>query len=560
MEWFTDLFLRPSIIQTIVLISLVSALGLKLGTLKIFRVSLGITFVFFVGILLGHLDLDIEKDLVLFAQNFGLIMFIYALGLQVGPGFFSSLKKSGLKLNVLAMAVVFLGIAMAISMSFIFDISIPNVVGILCGAVTHTPALGAAQQAASSLPGIDSKVIADMASATAVTYPLGVVGVILAIILLRKIFSPKEFITKSSEDGADANEPFIGEFMVVNPALSNKTIKDLMKVSPRKFIISRVTKSDRVLNAESDTLIELNDHLMIIARKADVSLIEVFLGKKVDKDWNKSGIDWNAIDNSRLISKQILVTKNEINGKKLGALRLRNQYKVNITRINRVGIQLLASPNLSLQIGDSLTIVGEAGQVEEVAKILGDKVKILQRPNLIAIFLGIALGLILGALPIPFPGMTMPIKLGIAGGPIIVGILMGAFGPRFKITTYTTESANLLMREFGLVVYLACLGIDAGEHFFETVFRPEGILWIGLGFVLTVVPVMIVGIITMRIFNFTYGKSVGMLCGSMANPIALEFINSHVDSDEPSVGYATVYPITTFLRIISAQMIILILM
>lgn len=559
MEWFTDLFLRPSIIQTIVLISLVSALGLKLGTLKIFRVSLGITFVFFVGILLGHLDLDIEKDLVLFAQNFGLIMFIYALGLQVGPGFFSSLKKSGLKLNVLAMAVVFLGIAMAISMSFIFDISIPNVVGILCGAVTHTPALGAAQQAASS-PGIDSKVIADMASATAVTYPLGVIGVILAIILLRKIFSPKEFITKSSEDGTDANEPFIGEFMVVNPALSNKTIKDLMKVSPRKFIISRVTKSDRVLNAESDTLIELNDHLMIIARKADVSLIEVFLGKKVDKDWNKSGIDWNAIDNSRLISKQILVTKNEINGKKLGALRLRNQYKVNITRINRVGIQLLASPNLSLQIGDSLTIVGEAGQVEEVAKILGDKVKILQRPNLIAIFLGIALGLILGALPIPFPGMTMPIKLGIAGGPIIVGILMGAFGPRFKITTYTTESANLLMREFGLVVYLACLGIDAGEHFFETVFRPEGVLWIGLGFVLTVVPVMIVGIITMRIFNFTYGKSVGMLCGSMANPIALEFINSHVDSDEPSVGYATVYPITTFLRIISAQMIILILM
>lgn len=558
MDWFVDIFSTPSFIQTVILISLVAALGLQLGKIKILNVSLGITFVFFTGILLGHIGLNINKNLILFAQNFGLVIFVYALGLQVGPGFFSSLKKSGLRLNMLAIAVLVIGIIMTIGMSYIFDVSIANMVGILCGAVTNTPALGAAQQAMGSMT-TDPKVVADMALATAVTYPFGVIGVILAIILLRRVLAPDEIKSKPSEGGENDNEPYIGEFKIVNPALNGKTIKEIMSVSPRKFIISRVTRGNHVSIAKSDTSLALNDHLMIISKKSDIKLIEAFLGERVNVDWNKSGIDWNTIDNSQLISKQILVTRNKINGEKLGSLRLRNQYGVNITRVNRVGIQLLASPDLSLQIGDSLTIVGEVSQIEKVAKILGDEVKILERPNLIAIFMGIALGLILGAVPFPIPGMSLAVKLGIAGGPIIVGILMGAFGPQFKITTYTTQSANLLMRQFGLVVYLACLGIDAGEHFFDTVLQPEGALWVGLGFILTIVPVLIVGVIAMRILKLNYGKSVGMLCGSMANPIALNFINSQVDNDNPSVGYATVYPISMFLRIITAQMIILIL-
>lgn len=558
MEWLIETFSTPSFIQTTILISLVAAVGLQLGKLKILNVSLGITFVFFTGIVLGHVGLEINKSLILFAQNFGLVIFVYALGLQVGPGFFSSLKKSGLRLNLLSIAVLAIGIIMTIGMSYIFDISIANMVGILCGAVTNTPALGAAQQAMGSITS-DPKVVADMALATAVTYPFGVVGVILAIILLRRALAPDELKNKISESGDNDNEPYIGEFEIVNPALNGKTIKEIMNVSPRKFIISRVTRGNHVSIAKSDTSLALNDHLMIIAKKSDIHLIEAFLGKKVNVDWNKSGIDWNTIDNSQLISKQIVVSRNKINGEKLGSLRLRNQYGVNITRVNRVGIQLLASPDLSLQIGDSLTIVGEVSQIEKVAKILGDEVKILERPNLIAIFMGIALGLILGAMPFPIPGMSVAVKLGIAGGPIIVGILMGAFGPQFKIATYTTQSANLLMRQFGLVVYLACLGIDAGEHFFDTVLQPEGALWIGLGFILTVVPVLIVGVIAMRVLKLNYGKSVGMLCGSMANPIALNFINSQVDNDNPAVGYATVYPISMFLRIITAQMIILIL-
>lgn len=558
MDWLLDIILQPSAIQAIILISLVSALGLQLGKLKILNVSLGITFVFFVGILLGHLRIPIDKEIMHFAQNFGLILFIYALGLQVGPGFFSSLKKSGLRLNMLSLAVVAIGIIFTIGMSFIFDISISNMVGILCGAVTNTPALGAAQQAVVSVPGSDPKMIADMALATAVTYPLGVVGVILAIIFMRKMLAPHEVLVDPNEKRD--TDTYVGEFKITNPAIKGKTIKELMKVAPRKFVISRVTKGSKVHVAKSDTVLELEDHLMVISIKSDVESIETLLGEQVQIDWNKAGIDWNRIDNSQLVSRKIVVTKGTINGQKLGTLKLRNSYGVNITRIERVGIQLLASPDLALQIGDNLTIVGEIGEVDKVATILGDEIKRLQRPNLIAIFLGIALGLILGSFPFPIPGMSLPIKLGIAGGPIIIGILMGAFGPRFKITTYTTQSANLFMRQFGLVTYLACLGIDSGEHFFETVFKLEGAIWVGLGFFLTVVPVLIVGFIAMRMFNINYGKSIGMLCGSMANPIALNYVNSQIESDDPAVAYATVYPISMFVRIISAQVLIMVLL
>lgn len=558
MDWLLETILEPSAIQAIILISLVSALGLQLGKLKILNISLGITFVFFVGILLGHLRIPMDTDILRYSQNFGLIIFIYALGLQVGPGFFSSLKKSGLRLNMLALAVSVIGIVFTILLGFLFDISISNMVGILCGAVTNTPALGAAQQAVLSVPGYEPKAIADMALATAVTYPMGVVGVILAIIFMRRMLAPNEVIVDGNEKRD--TDTYVGEFKVTNPAVKGKTIKELMKIAPRKFVISRVTKGDKVHVAKSDTILDLEDHLMVISIKSDVESITTLLGEQVQVDWNKAGIDWNRIDNSKLVSRKIVVTKGSINGHKLGTLRIRNQYGVNITRIERVGIQLLASPDLALQIGDNLTIVGEIGEVDKVAQILGDEIKRLKQPNLIAIFLGMALGLILGVLPFPIPGMTLPIKLGIAGGPIIVGILMGAFGPRFKITTYTTQSANLFMRQFGLVTYLACLGIDAGEHFFDTILQPEGAIWIGLGFILTVLPVLIVGFVAMKILGINFGKSVGMLCGSMANPIALNYVNSQTESDDPAVAYATVYPISMFVRIISAQILIMVLM
>ena len=555
MQSFAEVFVEPSSIQAIILISLVSALGIQLGKIKIFNVSLGVTFVFFVGILLGHFQIPMDSTILQFAQNFGLIIFVYALGLQVGPGFFSSLKNTGLKLNMLSLAVVAIGIVMTVLISYFSDISISNMVGILCGAVTNTPALGAAQQAVASVPNADPKSIADMALATAVTYPMGVIGVILAIVFMRKMLAPDEIKTAFSEKRD--NQTYVGEFKITNPAINNKTIKELMQLSPIKFVISRVTKGEKVLVAKSDTMLNLEDRLMIITMRSDVKNIEILLGEQVNIDWNKSEIDWDKIDNSKLVSKKLAVTRSDVNGEKLGSLRLRNTYGINITRIERAGFQLLASPRLALQIGDILTVVGEVSQVNKVAERIGDEVKRLKYPNLIAIFLGIALGLILGAIPLPIPGLSLPISLGIAGGPIIVGILMGAFGPRFKIATYTTQSANLLMRQFGLVVYLACLGINSGAHFFETILQPEGAIWIGLGAILTIVPVLIVGYIAMRMFNINYGRSVGMLCGSMANPIALNYINSQTESDDPSVAYATVYPISMFIRIITAQLLIM---
>lgn len=547
-------------IQAIILICAVAALGTKLGKIKILNISLGITFVFFIGIVLGHFQVPINKPMLHFAQNAGLILFIYALGLQVGPGFFSSLKSSGLTLNMLALSVIALGVILTIACSFIFGVSIPNMVGILCGAVTNTPALGAAQQAMASVPNSDPRVLTDMALATAITYPMGVVGVILAIIFLKKIGAKTEELIPAEEKSESDNNPYIAEFKVTNPALNGTTIRELMQVSSKKFIISRVDKGDRVVPAQSDTVIELNNTLIVICSKHDVKAITALLGQIDNVDLNKNDIDWNNLDNSQLVSKKIVITQGSINGKKLGSLKLRNIYGVNVTQVKRVGIRLLATTDLSLQVGDTVTVVGKDDEVRKVTALLGDRVKQLNNPNLIPVFLGIALGLILGAIPISLPGMSMPIKLGIAGGPILVGILMGAFGPRLKITTYTTQSTNLFMREFGLVIYLACLGIDSGGTFFETIVKPEGLLWIALGFLITTLPVLIIGVIAMKRMNIDFEHSVGMLCGSMANPIALAYINSQTESDNPAVSYATVYPISTFIRIITAQLLIMIFM
>lgn len=555
MEWLANSILTPSSVQTIIFISIVSALGLQLGKLKLFNISLGITFVFFIGILIGHFHFPTNTDMMHFAQDFGLVLFVYALGLQVGPGFFSSLKKGGLRLNLLSLGVIIIGLAMTLIINFTTDISLPNMIGILSGAVTNTPALGAAQQTLRQIAPSDLKSVSDMALACAVAYPLGVVGVIIAIAVMRSWYGPKE--DTQNKRSKTNTETYVGEFHVTNPALFGKTIRETMKLTHKHFVISRIWREGKVTIPTSDSVLLKDDHLLIISIKSDVENIKVLFGEQENVDWNKEDIDWNHIDNSQLISRRIIVTKSKVNGVKLGALRLRNHHGINITRINRAGMDLLPSPHLSLQIGDKLTVVGEAASIENVSKILGDEVKRLTNPNLIAIFIGMSLGLILGLLPFNIPGMSIPLKLGIAGGPIIVGILMGAFGPRLHITTYTTQSANLMLRQLGLTIYLACLGIDAGANFFETVMQPEGVIWIGIGFALTIVPVMIVGVIAMKILKINFSKSTGMLCGSMANPMALSYVNSTVEGDEPAVAYATVYPMSMFARIILTQLLLI---
>jgi AspT/YidE/YbjL antiporter-like protein len=552
MDWLRETFFAPTAVQAIMVVSMVSAIGLAIGRIKIFGISLGITFVFFAGIVAGHFGITVNGDMLTFVQNFGLILFVYTLGLQVGPGFFSSFKKEGIVLNILAAGVVLLGLLLVLLFHWTTDVSLPNLMGLLSGAVTNTPALGAAQQALLQTDPSDVKGTTDMALACAVAYPMGVVGVILAIAVMQRFTGAGT----AKPDEQKTPKPNVAEFQVINPAVFNKSIKEVMHSTGKHFVISRIWRDGKVTIPTSDTILKEGDHLLVISVKADVESIRLLFGEQEDVDWNKEDIDWNAID-TPLISRRIVVTRSRLNGVRLGSLRLRNLYGINITRVNRAGIDLLPSPGLHLQVGDRLTIVGEAPAVNNVGKILGDEVQRLTAPNLFAIFTGIVLGVLLGVLPITIPGMSTPIKLGIAGGPIIVGILMGTFGPRLKVTTYTTQSANLMMRQFGIIVYLAGLGISSGAHFFETVFQAEGLVWIGLGFLMTMAPVAIVGLAASTFCRIDYANNVGMLCGSMANPMALTYANTTVEGDEPSVSYATVYPLSMFLRVITAQLMIL---
>ncbi|MDH6344062.1 AspT/YidE/YbjL antiporter-like protein [Parabacteroides sp. PFB2-12] len=551
-----SLFDSP-MLQAVVALSLVSAVGLLFARVKIFGISLGITFVFFAGIIAGHFGVTVDKNMLYFAQSFGLILFVYSLGLQVGPGFFGSLKKGGMQLNLMALSVIFLGLLLTILFSKITSVSLPTMVGILSGAVTNTPVLGAAQQTLYQLEPENARGVTEMALGCAVAYPLGVVGVILAIVFLKKMFFSEEEAEKNKMKKAP--KATVTEFNVSNPAIYEKSIQEVMRSGKLKFVISRIWRDGSVSIPTSETQLHEGDHLLVISSKEDLDIIRALFGGQESADWNREDIDWDAVDR-KLVSRRIVVTQEKVNGVKLGTLRLRNLYGINITRVNRAGIDLLASRDLRLQIGDRLTIVGEAAAVANVGKILGDEVKRLDSPNLLAVFIGITLGVVLGAIPISLPGISMPVKLGIAGGPIIVGILMGAFGPRLHLATYTTMSANLMLRQLGIVIYLAGLGIDSGAHFFETVFRPEGLLWIALGFALTVVPVMLVGIAASRLFRLDYAQNVGMLCGSMANPMALTFANSTVEGDEPAVSYATVYPLSMFTRVITAQLILILFM
>lgn len=552
MDWIVDILSTHSAFQSVIVLSLICALGLALGRLKFFGISLGVTFVFFMGIFMGHLGFSIDPQVLEYAEDFGLALFVYALGVQVGPGFFSSLQKSGFSLSMLALLVVLIGTLMTVLLPPICGISLSSAVGIMCGATTNTPALGAAQQTLAQL----GQPTSAAALGCAVTYPLGVVGVIIAILLMNKILVPKGEIVSDDEEHSD--HTFIAAYHVLNPGVFGKKIGELAEISKERFVISRLWRQGKVTIPSSDTMLEQNDRILIITHENSSNAMRVLFGEQEKTDYNKADIDWNAID-SQLISKRILVTKPEINGKHLGSLKLRNLYGVNVTRIYRSGMRLLATPDLRLVLGDRITVVGEKASIKNVEKILGNAVKDLDEPNLISIFIGLTLGLLLGLIPITVPGISAPVKLGLAGGPIIAGILMGTFGPRLHMVTYTTQSANLMMRALGLSMYLACLGLDSGADFFETVMRPEGLLWIFLGFILTIVPVIIVGVIALRFMKMDFATISGMLCGAMANPMALDYAIDTLQSDRPSVAYTTVYPLSMFVRVIIAQLILLLL-
>lgn len=553
MDWINLLLIEHSSLQAIVIVSLICAIGMALGKVKIAGISLGVTFVFFIGIIAGHIGLSIDPAMLKYAENFGLVIFVYALGLQVGPGFFSSLAHGGVKLNVLGLSMALLTLITAIALTYVTPVSIPDMMGLFCGATTNTPALGAVQQTLSQL-GIPSST---PALGCAVTYPLGVVGVIIAVIIMRKLFiKPNEI---SDAPIGSLPKPKITEFEVSNPGIYGKTIEEIARLSNCHFVISRLWHNGTVSIPTSSSRLEAGDRLLVVSTPDDVEALHIVFGEQDKTDWNANDIDWNTVDR-QLVSQPFIVTRRQINGKTLGSLRLRNLYGVNISRVYRSGLALLATPDLRLQLGDKIIVVGEQKAIDKIEPMIGNTINVLNEPNLFAVFIGIVLGIALGSIPFHFPGIGVPISIGLAGGPIIMGILVGTFGPRLHMVTYTTTSANLMLRAIGLALYLACLGLESGAHFFETVFRSEGLLWILLGMLLTIVPVLILGLFTVKVLKFDFGTTTGMLCGSMANPMALDYANSILPGDHQSIAYATVYPLSMFARVILVQIVILALM
>lgn len=550
MDWLNNLFNIHSSIQTIVIISIIIAGGLALGKIKIMGVSLGISFVFFVGILAGHLGFSIDPVTLGYIETFGLSMFVYCLGLHVGPNFFGSLRHEGMQQNVWSLIIIIAGTLFSLLLIPLTGINLSNMVGILCGATTNTPALGAATQALAHM-GLPSETVA---LATAVTYPLGVLGVIIAMVVLRKCCVKPEHLIPQSNDNHD--HTYIAQFEVVNPAVGHKRIADISHMTHLKFIISRIWRNSQVILPTGDTVLEPNDSLLVVTNREDDPAMEMLFGKRVNKDWNEDAIDWNHID-TQLESRILVLTRGELSGKRLGDLHLRNSYNVNVSRVIRGDLKLLATRDLRLQYGDRITVVGQHEDINHVEGYLGNSIRVLNEPNIGSIFIGIIVGLAIGTIPIQLPGMEGSVRLGIAGGPIIIGIIVGALGPKLKLNSYTTVSASLMLRKLGLSLYLACLGLDAGKHFFSTVVQPQGLIWVGVGFLVTVVPLLIVGLIALRLHKFDFGTLCGILCGSMANPMALGYANDTIQGDSPSISYASVYPLGMFLRVIIAQVLIM---
>ncbi|MCQ2266302.1 MAG: putative transporter [Bacteroidaceae bacterium] len=554
MNWLLDLVSTHTAIQAVVVICLICALGLSLAKIKVRGVSLGITYVFFFGILFGalgnHWGLELDDQMLRYAESFGLILFVYILGLQVGPGFVSAFRKGGAELNLLSMGVVLIGTLMALSLVWTGVLPIDEMIGVLCGATTNTPALGAAQQTLEQL----GEPSARAALGTAITYPLGMLGVILALMVMRSFLVRHQPVKETGDSNEE--EAFIATFRIANPAIVGHNLMEIATLNENHFVASRLWRDGKVLLPNADTTLQEGDRLMVITQQRYLDHLTIYFGQREEEDWNRNDIDWNAID-AHLISQRILITRSEINGRTLASLHLRTRFGVNVSRVQRAGMKLVATNDLRLRMGDRLTVIGEKESLAQVTEILGNKVRSLEEPNMVTIFLGIVLGLILGAIPVVIPGISIPVRLGLAGGPIVMGLIIGAYGPRIHMVAYTTTSASLMLRSLGLSMYLACLGLDAGRDFVSTIKQPSALAWIGWGFLLTIVPVMIMALICVLLRRKSFATTAGMLCGAMANPIALGYINDTVEGDKPSVSYATVYPLAMFVRVIIAQLIVL---
>ena len=553
MDWFIQLFTSTeSVAHIAILYAIVIALGVYLGKIKIGGISLGVTFVLFTGIVAGHFGFTGPNDILTFIQDFGLILFVFMIGLQVGPGFFASFREGGMKLNSLATVMILLNVAVMFACYYIFsDTSdpdnLPMMVGTLYGAVTNTPGLGAANEALESI----GKSV-QIASGYACAYPLGVVGIIGAMVVVKylcKVNFQKEEEQLEKHEQENVNvKPHHMHLQVSNSYLSGRTLMEIHRFLNRDFVCSRILHNGHVSIPNGDTIFELGDQIYVVCAEADAEAIVAFIGPQIEVEWEKQDMP--------LVSRRILVTKPSVNGKTLGELHFSAVYGVNVTRITRQGMDLFASSNLNLQIGDRIMVVGPEDAVNRVSNAMGNSVKRLEAPNIATIFVGIVLGIILGSLPIAIPEMPTPLKLGIAGGPLIVAILIGRYGYKIHLVTYTTTSANMMLREIGLVLFLASVGIKAGGNFVETLIEGDGLKYVYTGFLITVIPILIVGVITRLKYKFNYFTVMGMIAGTYTDPPALAYANSLCSRETASVGYSTVYPLSMFLRILLAQLIV----
>lgn len=557
MNWLQDLLTNPnSIAHIVALYAFVIAAGVLLGKIKFFGISLGVTFVLFVGILAGHFGFTGNPAILSFVQDFGLILFVFCIGLQVGPSFFSSFKRGGITLNLLAVGIVFLNIAVALILYFALQgrVDIPMMVGILCGAVTNTPGLGAANEALQQLHYQGPEIAMGYACA----YPLGVMGIILSMIIIRYIcrvdvLRDSDEIQKEEEANPHM-KPYTISLKVQNEALSGKTLSQVQNFLARDFVCTRIIQDGHMITPNANTVLRLGDRMFLVCAEDDSEAIMAFIGPKIEQDWDAT----NQQDKP-MVSRRILVTQPNINGKTLGELHFSSMYGVNVTRVNRSGMDLFAARQLRLQVGDRVMVVGPQDAIERVANLLGNQLRRLDHPNIVTIFVGILCGILFGSLPIAIPGMPTPVKLGLAGGLLIISILIGRFGHKVKLVTYTTMSANLMLREVGLVLFLASVGVKAGENFVQMVVEGDGVLYVGLGFLITFIPLIITGIIARWHHRVNYFTLMGLIAGSNTDPPALAYANQIAGNDAPAVGYSTVYPLTMFLRILTAQLLVLLM-
>ena len=556
MDWLINLFTATDSIAHIVLLyAIVISLGVYLGKIKVGGISLGVTFVLFSGIAAGQIGFTAPPNVISFVQEFGLILFVFMIGLQVGPGFFESFKRGGITLNVLSTTIVLLNIIVMFACYYIFfdtnDINnLPMMIGTLYGAVTNTPGLGAANEALTSVFKTD---VPQIASAYACAYPLGVVGIIGAMIAIKYIcrikLEKEEYKLKRAEEEDDSVKPHFMTVKVENSYLEGKTLMQVHDFLNRDFVCSRILHEGHVSIPNRKTVFHIGDQIFIVCAENDAEAIIAFIGPTINVDWEKQDIP--------LVSKRILVTKSSINGKTLGKMHFSRVYGFNVTRITRQGMDLFASPSLPLQIGDRIMVVGPEDAVNRVETVMGNSIKRLNAPNIATIFIGIIIGILFGSIPIALPYIPVPLKLGIAGGPLIIAILIGRYGYKVHLVTYTTTSANMMLREIGLVLFLASVGIKAGDGFFENVIQGDGLKFVYTGFLITIIPLLIVGITARWRYRFNYFTIIGMLAGACTDPPALAYANSVCSKEAPSIGYSTVYPLTMFLRIFTAQLIVL---